>query len=117
MSVCSPCFDSGIIVDHCASGITFGYVTPSTGYQVNIRHNATNRIQSFPTESDATGMLTISGIKIDPLQGYTITLMSCEKFVICEQEYDCISFSVVNSNIDPSETGVINLLDCIECEG
>ena len=112
MSVCSPCFDSGIIVDQCASGITFGVVTPDTGYQVNIRHNATNRIQSFPVTSDESGMITISQIKIDPLQGYTISLMSCENFTICEQEYTCISFSVVNSNIDPGDTGVINLIEC-----
>ncbi len=113
MSVCSPCFDSGIIVDQCASAITFGVVTPDTGYQVNIRHNATNRIQSFPVTSDASGMITISGAKIDALQGYTISLMSCDKFTICEQEYDCISFSVVNSNIDPEDAGTINLIDCV----
>lgn len=112
MSVCSPCYDSGIIVDQCASGLTFGVVTPDTGYQVNIRHNATNRIQSFPVTSDESGMITISGAKIDALQGYTITLMSCENFTICEQEYTCISFSVVNSNIDPGDTGVINLIEC-----
>lgn len=112
MSVCSPCYDSGIIVDQCASGITFGVVTPDTGYQVNIRHNATNRIQSFPVTSDESGMITISGAKIDALQGYTISLMSCENFTICEQEYTCISFSVVNSNIDPGDTGVINLIEC-----
>ena len=113
MSVCSPCFDSGIIVDQCASGITFGVVAPETGYQVNIKHNATGRIQSFPVESDVDGMITISGVKIDPLQGYTISLMSCDIFTICEQEYTCISFSVVNSNIDPGDTGVINLIDCV----
>ena len=113
MSVCSPCFDSGIIVDQCASGITFGVVAPETGYQVNIKHNATGRIQSFPVESDVDGMITISEIKIDPLQGYTISLMSCDSFTICEQEYTCISFSVVNSNIDPGDTGVINLIDCV----
>jgi hypothetical protein len=99
MSVCSPCFDSGIIVDQCASGITFGVVTPETGYHVNIKHNATGRIQSFPVESDESGMITIS-------------LMSCDSFTICEQEYTCISFSVVNSNIDPGDTGVINLIEC-----
>lgn len=112
MSVCSPCYDSGIIVDQCASGLTFGVVTPDTGYQVNIRHNATNRIQSFPVTSDESGMITISGAKIDALQGYTISLMSCENFTICEQEYTCISFSVVNSNIDPGDTGIINLIEC-----
>lgn len=112
MSVCSPCYDSGIIVDQCASGLTFGVVDSNTTYQVNIKHNATGRIQSFPVESDGDGMITISGAKIDALQGYTISLMSCDSFTICEQQYSCISFSVVNSNIDPGDTGVINLIDC-----
>jgi hypothetical protein len=115
MSVCSPCYDSGIILDQCASGITFGVVEPETSYQVNIKHNATGRIQSFPVSSDESGMITISGVKMDALQGYTISLQGCDDtFTICEQQYTCISFSVVNSNIDPGDTGVINLIDC-EC--
>jgi hypothetical protein len=52
------------------------------------------------------------------LQGYTISLQQdCSKFVICEVEYDCISFSVVNTDADPEEIGIINLLQCIECGG
>jgi TPP-dependent indolepyruvate ferredoxin oxidoreductase alpha subunit len=53
------------------------------------------------------------GAKIDALQGYTIGLKNCEKFTICEVEYDCISFSVVNMDVDEPET--INLLECVSC--
>jgi TPP-dependent indolepyruvate ferredoxin oxidoreductase alpha subunit len=109
MSVCSPCFDSGISV---AAGISFGVVSPETEYSVTITHNATKKVQSFVAESDVDGILTIIGAKIDALQGYTIALKNCEKFTICEVEYDCISFSVVNTDEEPE---VINLLECVSC--
>jgi hypothetical protein len=116
MSVCTACFDSGIIVDYCNEGITFGVVDAEATYVVDIKHNATGKIQTFyNSESDVDGMLTIVGAKIDPLQGYTITLRGCEVFTICEIEYTCITFSVVNSNADAEDVGVINLIDCIEC--
>jgi hypothetical protein len=116
MSVCSNCFDSGIIVDYCNEGITFGVVPADATYVVDIKHNATGKIQTFyGSESDVDGMLTIVGAKIDPLQGYTISLRGCEVFTICEVEYTCITFSVVNSNADAEDVGVINLIDCIEC--
>jgi len=116
MSVCTACFDSGIIVDYCNEGITFGMVEAEATYVVDIKHNATGKIQTFyNSESDVDGMLTIVGAKIDPLQGYTITLRGCEVFTICEIEYTCITFSVVNSNADAEDVGVINLIDCIEC--
>jgi hypothetical protein len=112
MSVCSPCFDSGISVAACNAGIAFGVVTPETEYSVTITHNATKKVQSFVAESDVDGILTIIGAKIDALQGYTIALKNCEKFTICEVEYDCISFSVVNTDEEPE---VINLLECVSC--
>lgn len=116
MSVCTACFDSGIIVDYCNEGITFGVVAAEATYVVDIKHNATGKVQTFyNSESDVDGMLTIVGAKIDPLQGYTITLRGCEVFTICEIEYSCITFSVVNSNADAEDVGVINLIDCIEC--
>lgn len=116
MSVCTACFDSGIIVDYCNEGITFGVVEAEATYVVDIKHNATGKVQTFyNSESDVDGMLTIVGAKIDPLQGYTITLRGCEVFTICEIEYSCITFSVVNSNADAEDVGVINLIDCIEC--
>jgi TPP-dependent indolepyruvate ferredoxin oxidoreductase alpha subunit len=79
---------------------------------VTITHNATKKVQSFVAESDVEGILTIIGAKIDALQGYTIGLKNCEKFTICEVEYDCISFSVVNTDEEPE---VINLLECVSC--
>jgi TPP-dependent indolepyruvate ferredoxin oxidoreductase alpha subunit len=112
MSVCSPCFDSGISVAACNAGISFGVVSPETEYSVTITHNATKKVQSFVAESDVEGILTIIGAKIDALQGYTIALKNCEKFTICEVEYDCISFSVVNTDEEPE---VINLLECVSC--
>jgi hypothetical protein len=118
MSVCSPCFDSGISVASCHAGISFGVVPADSNYFVTITHNATRRIQTFSVESDVDGIITIVGAKLDPLQGYTISLQQdCSKFVICEVEYDCISFSVVNTDADPEEIGIINLLECIECGG
>jgi len=113
MSVCSPCFDSGISVAACNAGIAFGVVTPETEYAVLITHNATKRVQSFVAESDVDGIITIVGAKVDALQGYTISLKNCDKFTICEVEYDCIAFSVVNMDTDVAET--INLLECVSC--
>jgi hypothetical protein len=115
MSVCSTCYDSGISLDYCNAGISFGYVTPETNYVVDIQHNATKKIQTFPVESDGDGIITLPDVKVDPLQGYTITLRDCATFTICEQEYTCITFSVVNSTADPSDHGVIDLLECAPC--
>jgi hypothetical protein len=115
MSVCSTCFDSGITVDGCAGNIVFGYVTPETEYTATVTHNATNRVQTFTATSDIDGLLTISGAKIDNGQGYTIRLLSCDNFTICENEYACITFAVINSDVEAG--GTINLLECIECGG
>lgn len=112
MSVCSPCFDSGISVAACHAGISFGVVTPETEYTVTITHNATKKVQSFVATSDLDGIITIVGAKVDALQGYNIALKNCDKFTICEVEYDCISFSVVNTDEDPE---TINLLECVNC--
>jgi hypothetical protein len=118
MSVCSPCFDSGIQVAYCNGGISFGYVTPETVYTVTLRHNATNRVQTFSgIESDVDGLLTITGASIDNGQGYTIRLMSCEQFTICETAYDCISFSVANVDSDTEEPPIVNLMECVVCGG
>ena len=113
MSVCTPCFDAGIIIDACLSSLAFGYVTPETGYIVDVKHNATGKVQTFEAISDEAGLISISGLKVDPLQGYTISLRDCTNFTICETEYTCISFAVGNTNYEPE--GVTNLLDCTEC--
>ena len=115
MSVCTPCFDSGIQVAYCNGGIQFGYVEPETGYTITITHNATNKMQIFNEASNVDGLITITGAKIDNGQGYTISLLSCEKFTICEVEYDCISFSVANVDVISDEPPVINLMECVVC--
>jgi hypothetical protein len=112
MSVCSTCFDSGINVAACNAGISFGVVPAESNYIVTITHNATKRIQQFNVASDVDGIITIIGAKIDALQGYTIRL-NCDQFIICDVLYDCISFSVVNMDVDEPQT--INLLECLEC--
>jgi hypothetical protein len=117
MSVCSPCFDSGIQVAYCNGGIAFGFVEPETNYTITLKHNATNKLQVFNAESDIDGLLTITGAKIDNGQGYTLELAGCNKFTICEVEYDCISFSVANIEIITDDAPVINLMECIECNG
>jgi len=70
-------------------------------------------VQSFTATSDEQGIITIIGAKVDAMQGYTISLKNCDKFTICEVEYDCIAFSVVNMDTDVAET--INLLECVSC--
>lgn len=110
MSVCSACYDVGIIIDACLTSVTFGYVTPDTPLLIDVKHNATSKVQTFEAVSDATGLLTISGLKVDPLQGYTISIRTCQVFTICENEYSCITFAVSSTNYEPEET--TNLLDC-----
>jgi hypothetical protein len=117
MSVCSPCFDSGIQVAYCNGGIAFGFVEPETNYTITLKSNATNKIQVFNAESDIDGLLTITGAKIDNGQGYTLELAGCNKLMVCDVEYDCISFSVANIEIVSEEPEVINLMECVECNG
>jgi hypothetical protein len=117
MSVCSPCFYSGIQVAYCNGGIAFGFVEPETNYTITLKSNATNKLQVFNAESDIDGLLTITGAKIDNGQGYTLELAGCNKFTICEVEYDCISFSVANIEIISEEPEVVNLMECVECNG
>jgi hypothetical protein len=117
MSVCSPCFDSGIQVAYCNGGIAFGFVEPETNYTITLKSNATNKLQVFNAESDLDGLLLIEGAKIDNGQGYTLALVGCNKFMICEVEYDCISFSVANIEIIADEPPVINLMECVQCNG
>jgi len=111
MSVCSPCYDAGIYVDNCASGLTFGTVTADTEYTVSIQHNATKRIQTFVVESDNAGVIEIEGVNIDTLQGYTIWLTDTatnerEPITVDGETYPCISFSVSKTDTEPA---IVNL--------
>ena len=113
MSVCSPCYDAGIYVDNCASGLTFGTVTPETEFVVSVQHTATRRIQTFVVESSEDGMITIEGMSIDSLQGYTIWLTESgtnerEPISIGGETFPCISFSVSKTDTEPA---IVNLTE------
>jgi len=112
MSICSPCYDSGSYVDVCATGLTFGIATADTSYLVCIQYKATGRIQTFVAISDEFGNITIEGVLIDPLQGYTLWITTDtpngvrEDLTIGVDTYTCIDFSIAVSDTEPS---IVNL--------
>jgi|688.fasta_scaffold120559_3 hypothetical protein len=114
MCQCNKCFNSGIIVDYCNNGIKFGSGPINSNLVVDVQHNATKKIQTFDVVSDEFGMVEITNVKLDSLQGYTITFRNCNKFNICEVEYDCITFKVSNTSNYILENP-INLIEC-SCE-
>jgi hypothetical protein len=114
MSTCSPCYDSGSYVDACATGLTFGVAEPDTEYLVCIQYKATGRIQTFVSISDAVGNITIEGVLIDPLQGYTLWITNDtpngvrQLITIAESAYTCIDFSIAVSD---AEKAIVNLTE------
>ena len=109
MSVCSSCYDSGITVGNCSLGLTFGTAEAETDYVVSVQHNATKRIQTFAIISDESGNLTIQGVGIDSLQGYTLWISEDWERVpitIGGEAYPCISFSVSKTDEEPA---IVNL--------
>jgi hypothetical protein len=108
MSVCSLCYNAGAFIESCASGLTFWTVTPDTSFLVCLQHNATGRVQTFPATSDEDGIITIEGIVVDALQGYTlfVTLGGVngyhETITVDAVAYTCISFSIVQADTEPS---------------
>lgn len=108
MSVCNLCYNAGTYVESCASGVTFFAVTPDTSFIVNLQHNATGRIQVFEADSDGDGVITIEGLSVDPLQGYTLfvttglTDRTRQTITVDTVEYTCITFSIVKSDAEPA---------------
>jgi hypothetical protein len=78
---------------------TFGAVEPDTEYFVWVQHNATGNIMMIEAESDGDGIITIEGLSLDPMQGYTIWVtltagqQTQEDITIDGDIYKCISFS------------------------
>lgn len=113
MSVCSPCYDSGIYIDSCATGLSFWTVQPDTSYLVCIENKATKHVQTFPTVSNELGEILIEGIKIDPTQGYTLFVTDGGingdqvNISINDIDYKCISFAIINSDATPSVVSLI----------
>jgi hypothetical protein len=99
MSVCTPCYNAGNYIDACLGTFTFGAVEPDTEYFVWVQHNATGNIMMIEAESDGDGIITIKGLSLDPMQGYTIwvTLTAGqqmqEDITVDGDIYKCLSFS------------------------
>ena len=104
MSVCSPCYDAGSYVNACLTEFSFGIVEAETEFTVWLQHNATQKIMQFTATSDAEGYITIEGIQIDPLQGYTIwvTIDGVQQDITVDGDiYTCLSFSAVSIGQSP----------------
>jgi hypothetical protein len=104
MSVCSPCYDAGSYVNACLTEFSFGIVEAETEYIVWLQHNATQKIMQFTATSDGEGYITIEGIQLDPLQGYTIwvTLDGVEQDITVDGDtYKCLSFSAASVGQSP----------------
>ena len=104
MSVCSPCYDAGSYVNACLTEFSFGIVEAETEFTVWLQHNATQKIMQFTATSDVDGYITIEGIQIDPLQGYTIwvTIDGVQQDITVDGDiYKCLSFSAVSIGQSP----------------
>jgi hypothetical protein len=104
MSVCSPCYDAGSYVNACLTEFSFGIVEAETLFIVWLQHNATKKIMQFTATSDAEGYITIEGIQIDPLQGYTIwvTIDNVQQDITVDGDiYTCLSFSAASIGQSP----------------
>jgi hypothetical protein len=107
MSVCSPCYDAGSYVNACLTEFSFGIVEEDTEYIVWLQHNATKKIMQFEATSDGEGYITIEGIQIDPLQGYTIWVTDSAgsnvqlDITVDGDIYKCLSFSAASVGQSP----------------
>jgi hypothetical protein len=104
MSVCSPCYDAGSYVNACLTEFSFGIVEAETEFTVWLQHNATQKIMQFTATSDAEGYITIEGIQLDPLQGYTIwaTIDGVQQDITVDGDiYTCLSFSAASIGLSP----------------
>ena len=104
MSVCSPCYDAGSYVNACLTEFSFGIVEAETEFTVWLQHNATQKIMQFTATSDVDGYITIEGIQLDPLQGYTIwaTIDGLQQDITVDGDiYTCLSFSAASIGQSP----------------
>jgi hypothetical protein len=94
-------------VNACLTEFSFGIVEEDTLYTVWLQHNATQKIMQFEATSDDEGYITIEGIQIDPLQGYTIWVTdsagsSVQQDITVDGDiYKCLSFSAVSVGLSP----------------
>jgi len=92
-------------VNACLTEFSFGTLpADDTEYIVWLQHNATKKIMQFTATTDAEGYITIEGMQLDPLQGYTIwaTLDGVEQDITVDLEvYKCLSFSAATVGLSP----------------
>jgi hypothetical protein len=116
MSVCSNCFEAGL-VDYCSGSIVIGGVPTSSTLNVFIQHNATGLLQSITESSNSSGYVTIplglDSVILDPVQGYTLWVTLGEAnstpqpIISGETIFDCISIQTIKS-LNPPELTWIN---------
>jgi hypothetical protein len=91
-------------VNACLTEFSFGIVEAETEFTVWLQHNATQKIMQFTATSDAEGYITIEGIQLDPLQGYTIwaTIDGVQQDITVDGDiYTCLSFSAASIGQSP----------------
>jgi hypothetical protein len=84
---------------------TFGQVEAETEFTVWLQYNATQNIMQFTATSDVDGNITIEGMQLDPLQGYTlwITIDGIKQDITVDGDiYTCLSFSSVSIGQSPA---------------
>ena len=114
MSVCSPCYNAGILIGDCSTGVSFSVVNVEETFQVYIQNNATGRAEKYTATSDALGNLLVEGITIDAGLSYTIWGTNNNAndprtpITIGDATYDCITFVVAKV---PSNDTIVYLTE------
>lgn len=114
MSVCTPCYNAGILIGDCSTGVSFSVVNVSETFQVYIENNATGRIQQYTAISDAQGNLLVQDITIDAGLSYTMWATNNNAndprtpITIQDATYDCITFVVAKV---PSNDTIVYLTE------
>jgi hypothetical protein len=107
MSICTDCYDSGAYIDLCATSLLFGTVTPETEYLIMLQSVSTGKVQTFTGTSDEDGVLEFTEPKLASNTTYelwvTTGATNAERVPITVDsvEYECITFSVVSTGVEP----------------
>ena len=109
MSLCTDCFDAGAFVNTCSTGLQFGEVEADTSYTVAVESLSTGKIQAFEVTSDEEGIITVEDVALAQRTTYTlwVTVGSINNtpvsLTIDTIEYECITFSVVSTGVEPED--------------
>lgn len=112
MSLCTDCYDAGAYVDACSTGLQFGAVEADTEYTVAVESISTGKIQSFVATSDEEGIVIVDDVKLSPRTSYNLWVTVGKvnnvavPITIDAIEYECITFSVVQTSEDADVTNL-----------